>query len=154
MLTATTYSVEIIMSQASYQIDLPQNPEVVVFYNGMKALNVRGFIWIWQQLITGALLKFTNAPGCLEAKFGICSPVEATIVSYWQDEASLMQFFHSPLHRQMMKNMMKIINRDNKAIALYNETYRPLRGGKYLNEPNGLARIYPPVQKSELLAKA
>ena len=136
------------MSQASYQINLPQNPEVVVFYNGMKALNTKGFIWIWQQLIAGDLLKLTKAPGCLEAKFSICSPVEATIVSYWQNEASLMQFFHSPLHRQMMKNMTKIVRKDSKAIALYNEAYRPLRGGKYLNEPNGLAKIYPAIQES------
>ena len=140
------------MKYTSYQIDLSQDCDVVVFYNGMKALNRRGFIWLWQQLLAGDLRDLIKAPGCLEAKYGICSPLEVTIVSYWQDEASLMQFFHSPLHRKMMKNMMKVIDRDSQAIALNNETYCPLRSGKYVNEPNGLAKIYPAIQKSKLPA--
>ena len=136
----------------SYQIDLPQNSDVVVFYNGIKALNTRGFVWLWRELFAGDLRELTKATGCLEAKYSICSPWEATIVSYWQNEASLMQFFHSPLHRKMMKSTMEIINRDSQAIALYNETYRPIHSGKYFNEPNGLAKIYPAIQKS-MLAK-
>ena len=70
------------MKHASYQIDLPHDSDVVVFYNGMKALNMRGFFWLWQQLFAGDLLGLTKAPGCLGAKFSICSPFEATIVSY------------------------------------------------------------------------
>jgi hypothetical protein len=57
-----------------------------------------------------------------------------------------MKFFSSPLHRQMMKNMMQIIAVDQQAIALFNETYRPLRSGKYFNEPQGLAKIYPAIE--------
>ena len=128
------------MYQTSYQIDLPQDPAVVVFYNGIKALNIKGFFWLWQQIFT---TNIGRVPGCIDTKLGICSHREAVIVSYWQDEASLMQFFRSPLHRQMMTSMVKILEADPKAIATFNETYRPLRSGKYFNEPQGLAKVYP-----------
>lgn len=131
------------MHNTSYQIDLPQDSAVVVFYNGIKALNLKGFFWLWQQIFTANLSNVNRAPGCFEVKLAICSNKEAVIVSYWQDEASLMRFFHSPLHRQMMTSMMKIIEADPKAIAVFNETYHPLRSGKYFNEPQGLAKIYP-----------
>lgn len=144
MLTATTQSERYpIMHHNSYQIDLPQDSTVVVFYNGIKALNPKGFFWLWQQICTANLTSVDRAPGCFEVKLAICSNKEAVIVSYWQDEASLMQFFHSPLHRQMMKSMMKMMAADPKAIAVFNETYRPLRSGKYYNEPQGLAKVYP-----------
>ena len=81
----------------------------------------------------------------MEAKLSICSYQEAIIVSYWQDEASLMQFFRSPLHQEMMKSTKQLLGNDLEAIALFNETYRPLRSGMYLNEPQGLAKIYPAV---------
>ena len=42
----------------------------------------------------------------------------------------------------MMKNMTSFIKTDPEAIAVFNETYRPLRSGQYLNEPQGLAKIY------------
>lgn len=137
------------MNHTSYQIDLPEDSEVVVFYNGIKALNLRGFFWLWQQIFTTGVIA---APGCVETKLTICSPKEAIIVSYWQNEASLMQFFHSPLHRQMMKSMMKIITVDPGAIAVFNETYRPLRSGRYFNEPQGLAKIYPAIAKTKQAA--
>ena len=130
------------MHQTSYQIDLPQDSEVVVFFNGIKALNIKGFFWLWQQIFTTSV---DEVPGCIETKLSICSHQEAVIVSYWQNEASLMQFFHSPSHRQMMKNMTSLIAADSGAIAVFNEIYRPVRSGKYLNEPQGLAKIYPAV---------
>jgi heme-degrading monooxygenase HmoA len=144
------------MNHASYQINLPQNTDVVIFYNGIKALNWRGFVWLWQQIITAKLASITSiitAPGCIEAKVGICSPKEATIVSYWQDEASLRGFFSSPLHRQMMKDVMQIIELDHQAIAMFNETYRPLRSGRYFNEPQGLAKIYPALEQTKVVEK-
>ena len=143
MLTLATYG-EIVMNRTSYQIDLPENSEVVVFYNGIKALNPRGFFWLWQQILFGKMTVI-KAKGCVEAKLSICSHKEAVIVSYWQDEASLMKFFHSPLHRKMMKNMISILESDSNAIAVFNETYRPLRSGRYFNEPQGLAKIYPAI---------
>lgn len=130
------------MNHTSYSIDLPQDSKTVVFINGIKALNLKGFVWLWQEV----MLKNTGlikAKGCIEAKQAICSHREVVIVSYWQDEASLMGFFHSPLHRKMMKNMFDLISTDSQAIAVFNETYRPLRSGKYFNEPQGLAKIYP-----------
>ena len=133
------------MNHTSYQIDLPPDAKAVVFYNGIKALNVRGFFWLWQQIFVDKLNSVDQASGCIEAKLAICSPTEAVIVSYWQDEQSLMAFFHSPLHRQMMKNMMNIVTADEKAIAVFNETYSPLRSGRYFNEPQGLAKIYPAI---------
>jgi heme-degrading monooxygenase HmoA len=139
------------MNHTSYQIDLPKNSNVVVFYNGIKAMNSKGFFWLWQQLLSGNQTQavMLQADGCLEVKLCICcSYREAVIVSYWQDEASLMKFFHSPLHRAMMKNMMDIIAVDSRSISVFNETYRPVRSGKYFNEPQGLAKIYPMLDKS------
>ncbi|MDJ0631763.1 MAG: hypothetical protein QNJ34_01105 [Xenococcaceae cyanobacterium MO_188.B29] len=37
------------MKQASYQIDLPESPEAVVFVNGIKAENLLGCLWLWKQ---------------------------------------------------------------------------------------------------------
>lgn len=141
------------MNHTSYKIDLPANAKVVVFYNGIKALNIRGFFWLWRQIFMGEINSVKQAPGCIEAKPAICTPTEVVIVSYWQDEQSLMAFFHSPLHRQMMKNTMNIIAADKNAIALFNETYSPLRSGMYFNKPQGLAKIYPAIAKSKALAK-
>ena len=130
----------------TFYFRLPKDPDVVVFYNGIKALNIRGWFWLWRQVFTGNLIDVTKAAGCIEAKLSICSPQEAIIVSYWQDEASLTQFFRSPLHREMMKSTKELLGKDLEAISLFNETYRPLRSGMYLNEPQGLAKIYPAVQ--------
>ena len=129
------------MKQASYQIDLPESPNAVVFVNGIKAENLAGCLWLWRQSfsIRQACLA---AVGCQEVKAGICSPQEVVIVSYWQDEASLMRFFHSPVHRQMMKQMVNFISTHPQALSLYNETYHPLRSGKYFQKPNGLAKLY------------
>ena len=131
------------MHHTSYQIDLPQDSEVVVFFNGIKALNIKGFFWLWQQILTTSVKE---VPGCIETKLSVCGGLqEAIIVSYWQNEASLMQFFHNPLHRQMMKNMNSFIADEPGAIAVFNEIYRPVRSGKYFNEPQGLAKIYPAI---------
>jgi heme-degrading monooxygenase HmoA len=135
------------MNNTGYQIDLPQNPHVVIFYNGIKALNLKGFFWLWKQVLTGNQIAVLQAKGCKEAKLAICSPKEIVIVSYWENEASLMNFFHSPLHREMMKSMRNIMVEDQKAIAVFNETHRPLRSGRYFNEPQGLAKIYPVLEK-------
>jgi len=141
--TVNILDIDIIMHHNSYQIDLPEKPEVVVFLNGIKALNFQGFIWFWQQIFQMRTIK---APGCINTILTICNHQEAVIISYWQDEASLMNFFHSPAHRQMMKNMSKIMKRDPKAISFFNEMYSPLRSGRYLNEPQGLAKIYPAIR--------
>ena len=135
------------MSHTSYQIDLPVDSQVVVFFNGIKALNLKGFLWLWQQVLFNNF-GIANAKGCLEQKLCICSHQEVVLVSYWQDEASLREFFRSPLHRQMMKSMKNFITTAPQAIAVFNETYRPVSSGKYFNEPQGLAKIYPPVAKS------
>lgn len=137
------------MDRTSYQIDLPKDAKAVVFFNGIKALNTRGCFWLWRQIFIGKLNTVSQASGCIETKLAICSPTEAVIVSYWQDEKSLMQFFHSPLHRQMMKSMMNIVKVDPEAIAVFNETYRPQRSGRYLNKLQGLAKIYPAIDKKE-----
>ena len=142
------------MNHTSYQIDLPQDAPVVVFFNGMKALNLKGFFWLWRQILLGKLHHVTQALGCLETKLAICSPTEAVIVSYWQDDKSLKEFFHSPLHRKMMKNTVKIIAADKKAIALFNETYRPLKSGMYFNDPQGLAKIYPAIERNSASSNA
>jgi hypothetical protein len=132
------------MKQESYQIDLPESPSAVVFVNGIKAENLAGCLWLWRRMFSirqGCLV----AEGCQEVKAGICSPQEVVLVSYWQDEASLMGFFHSAVHRQMMKEMVSFMSTHPQALSLYNETYHPLRSGKYFQKPHGLAKMYQPV---------
>ena len=144
MLTTATYFKFKVMKQTSYQIDLPQTPNAVVFINGIKAENLWGCWWLWRQRFSIRQACIT-AEGCQEVKAGICSPQEVVIVSYWQDEASLMAFFHSPIHGQMMKKMLNFLATHPQALSLYNETYNPLRSGKYFQQPHGLAKMYQPV---------
>jgi hypothetical protein len=33
------------------------------------------------------------------------------------------------------------------AIALFNETYCPLKSGRYFNQPQGLAKIFPAIEQ-------
>lgn len=132
------------MKQASYQIDLPESPKAIVFINGIKAENLLGCLWLWRQRFSIRQACLTAA-GCQEVKVGNCSPQEVVIVSYWQDEVSLMAFFQSPVHRQMMKEMASFLSNYPQALSLYNETYRPLRSGKYFQKPHGLAKIYQPI---------
>ena len=130
------------MKPASYQIDLPKNSQAVLFVNGIKAENITGCLWLWRQIIG---IKKANlvSEGCKQVKLGICNYREAVIVSYWQDEASLMAFFHSPIHRKMMQKMTSFLVGHPQAISIYNEMYRPLRSGRYYQNPHGLALIYP-----------
>ena len=138
------------MNHTFYQIDLPQDTEVVVFYNGIKALSVKGWLWLWREILTAKSNTVIKAPGCVETKLCICSPTEVVIVSYWEAQKNLMEFFHSPLHRQMMKSMTQIIKADPKAIAVFNETYSPVGSGRYFNEPQGLAKIYPAIEQAKV----
>jgi heme-degrading monooxygenase HmoA len=141
------------MKYTSYQIDLPENPDVVVFYNGIKAHNLKGLVWLWQEILTSNLTDINQVKGCIQAKSSISSYREVIIVSYWENEARLNEFFHSPLHHQMMKSMMNIIATAPQAISSFNETYHPLRSGKYFNQPQGLARIYPAINQLQLTTK-
>ena len=59
------------------------------------------------------------------------------MVSYWQHEDDLSNFFKSEPHKKMMKYYFK--NPDN--LSLYNEKYHPTASGKYANEPHGLASL-------------
>lgn len=52
----------------------------------------------------------------------------------------------------MMKDVKQIIAADPKAIAVFNETYRPIKSGRYFNEPQGLAKIYPAINKIKAVA--
>ncbi len=130
-----------------YQIDLPKDSKVLVFHNGIKALNLRGWLWLLRLLFS---TDSTKPTGCLETKIGIYSLREAFIVTYWQDEKSLNAFFHGPKHRKMAKNMMSIIEADPKAISVFNEIYRPIRSGRYFSEPQGLAKIYAAIKSTKV----
>jgi Domain of unknown function (DUF4188) len=120
-----------------YQIDLPEQPEAVVFVNGFLARDRAGFLWMWKNLlwIKGAT---TQAAGCVQVKAGICGQNEVIMVSYWLSELELKLFFQGESHRQMMQFVMK--NPDS--LCLYNETYRLGSSGKYSHEPQGMAKLY------------
>jgi heme-degrading monooxygenase HmoA len=134
MASAKSYSI--------YQIDLPEQPEAVVFVNGILARDRAGFFWMWKNVfwIRSATAK---AEGCVQVKTGICGPNEVVMVSYWRSEDDLKQFFRGEAHRQMMQFVMKNPN----SLCLYNETYRPQYSGKYSHEPQGMATLYPSLAK-------
>jgi Domain of unknown function (DUF4188) len=125
------------MHNSNYQFELPENPEAVVFVNGMLSRDRAGFWWMWKNL--SWIGKTTaNAKGCVQMKAGICSPNEVIVVSYWRSESDLKQFFRGEAHRQMMQFVVQHPN----SLCLYNETYRPQRSGKYSHEPQGMAAVY------------
>jgi heme-degrading monooxygenase HmoA len=134
MASAKSYSI--------YQIDLPEQPEAVVFVNGILARDRAGFFWMWKNVfwIRSATAK---AEGCVQVKTGICGPNEVVMVSYWRSEDDLKQFFRGEAHRQMMQFVMQNPN----SLCLYNETYRPHYSGKYSHEPQGMATLYPSLAK-------
>ena len=134
MASAKSYSI--------YQIDLPEQPEAVVFVNGILARDRAGFFWMWKNVfwIRSATAK---AEGCVQVKTGICGPNEVVMVSYWRFEHDLKHFFRGEAHRQMMQFVMKNPN----SLCLYNETYRPQYSGKYSHEPQGMATLYPSLAK-------
>lgn len=133
------------MTPTSYRLDLPDNPSAVTFVNGIKAETLAGCLWLWKLILFTKRFSLATE-GCKQVKLGICSYREGIIVSYWQDEASLMKFFHSEAHRQMMTEMSEFISSHPQAISVYNETYCPLRSGKYFQKPHGLAKMYRHVE--------
>ncbi len=124
-----------------YQIDLPENPEAVVFINGFMARDRAGFLWMWKNLFW---IRNTTAQatGCVQVKAGICGPSEVIMTSYWRDAAHLREFFRGEAHRQMMQ----FIAKHPHSLCLYNETYSPARSGKYTHEPQGMASIYARIE--------
>ncbi len=120
-----------------YQIELPKQPEAVAFVNGFLTRDLAGFLWLWKNLLWINQVT-TQAEGCVQVKAGICSPKEVMMVSYWQSEDSLKQFFRGKSHQQMMQFVAK----NPHSLCLYNEIYQPSHIGKYVHEPQGMAKIY------------
>jgi heme-degrading monooxygenase HmoA len=120
-----------------YQVQLPEQPQAIVFINGMMARDRAGFFWLWRNL-AGISQSTATAPGCLQVKAGICGPKEVVMVSYWESEQQLMDFFRGAAHRQMIQ----FNTRHPQSLCLYNEIYRPSRSGKYSHEPQGMALLY------------
>ncbi len=125
------------MIYSLYRLDIPENPEAVVFINGFLARNPAGFLWMWKNLFW--IKNVTEAEkGCIQVKAGICGPNEVVMVSYWISENSLKEFFRGEAHKQMMQ----FTSKNPKSLCLYNETYKPSYSGKYTHEPQGMASIY------------
>jgi Domain of unknown function (DUF4188) len=120
-----------------YQIELPEQPQSVAFVNGFLTRDFAGFLWLWKNLLWINQVT-TQAEGCVQVKAGICSPKEVMMVSYWQSENSLKQFFRGESHQQMMQFVAK----HPGSLCLYNEIYQPSHVGKYMHEPQGMAKIY------------
>ena len=126
------------MAYEVYTVALPEHPEAVMFIQGIVARNLAGLLWMWRNVLW---IKKSNATaeGCIQLKAGICGINEVVLASYWEDKSGLGKFFRSQPHQRMMQYLSDHPNN----LTLYNETYRPSRSGKYVNEPNGLAVIYP-----------
>jgi heme-degrading monooxygenase HmoA len=122
---------------AIYRIELPAQPQAVVFVNGIVARDRSGFFWLWKNL-NGIRMETVRASGCLQVKSGICSAQEVIMVSYWESEAALMDFFRGAAHR----DMVKFTQRRPSSLCLYNEIYHPAKSGKYSHEPQGMALVY------------
>ena len=136
------------MSSFGYRIDLPEQPEAVVFVNGICARDLTGLLWLWKNM---AWIKKTTveAAGCVQVKAGLCGPNEVAVVSYWRSGECLREFFRGEAHRQMMQ----FTANHPESLCLYNETYQPSRSGKYTHEPQGMALIYNVVSDVRLTAK-
>jgi fumigallin biosynthesis monooxygenase-like protein len=126
------------MSYLVYTVEVPEHPEAVMFIQGIVARNLAGLFWMWLNVLW---IKKSNATaeGCVQVKAGICGINEVVLASYWENKSGLGKFFKSQPHQKMMQ----YLSDHPKNLTLYNETYRPSRSGKYVNEPNGLAVIYP-----------
>jgi heme-degrading monooxygenase HmoA len=125
------------LKSAVYQIQLPESASAIVFVNGMIARDRSGFLWLWRNL-NSVRQSTAKAPGCIQVKAGICSPKEIIMVSYWESDRYLMDFFRGAAHRQMMQ----FTTRHPNSLCLYNETYHPSKSGKYSHEPQGMAAVY------------
>jgi heme-degrading monooxygenase HmoA len=125
------------LKSSLYQIQLPEYPSAVVFVNGMIARDRSGFLWLWRNL-NSIRQSTAKAPGCIQVKAGICSSKEIMMVSYWESDRHLMDFFRGAAHREMMK----FTTRHPSSLCLYNETYHPSKSGKYSHEPQGMAMVY------------
>lgn len=130
------------MLPSVYEANLKNDTRAVVFINGIIARNRQGFLWLWRNLMQ-LQTSTAKAPGCSQVKAGICSAREIVMVSYWQDQADLTNFYRTKFHASMMKYVAK--NPDN--LVLYNETYLPSKPGKYSNEAQGMARIVGKVER-------
>jgi hypothetical protein len=133
----TQSQVKSLAQSAFYSMQIPEHPQAVIFVNGMIARDRAGFLWLWRNA-NGVRRSTVQAAGCMQVKAGICSPTEIVMVSYWETDRQLMDFFRGAEHRQMMQFTL----RHPDSLCLYNETYRPFKGGKYSHEPQGMAIIY------------
>lgn len=124
-------------NSALYRIQLPEQPSAVIFVNGIIARDRPGLFWLWRNL-NSIRQSTVQAPGCIQVKAGICAASEVIMVSYWESDRHLMDFFRGEAHRQMMQ--FNIHHPDS--LCLYNETYRPSKSGKYSHEPQGMAIVY------------
>jgi heme-degrading monooxygenase HmoA len=122
---------------SGYSAQIPEQPEAIAFVNGMIARDRAGFLWIWQHL-NGIRRSTRQAIGCIQVKAGICGPREIVMVSYWESEQVLTEFFRGEAHRQMIQ----FVRQYPQSLCLYNETYRPSKAGKYSHEPQGMALVY------------
>lgn len=116
---------------------LPENPQAVIFVNGIKARSLKGWLYMWRNLH-----QFRSSPkqisGLVDIKAGIIGPAELVIVSYWETADALKDYFKSEPHRKMMRHFYHHLD----DLELYNETYTPSQAGKY-NAQHGMAKLYP-----------
>ncbi len=118
----------------AYKINLTDK-DTVVFINGFKALNFKGFVWLWINLY--AIVKSVKKHnGCYESFACLVSPFQVLMITYWHNELEKKNYFKSDKHSRFMNFLLK----NPSALALFNETYYPTQAGLYINSKQGLAK--------------
>ena len=131
--------------QHQYLTAIPEDSEAVVMIAGMRARTFAGFRYIWSEGMSQPKVM-RAAPGCFQVKPCLISPREVMMITYWEDMGSLMAFFRSKSHIEWMRYVAKHPNDLN----LSAEIYAPQRPGLYLHEPQGMALVYPKMERAEL----
>ena len=106
--------------------------DIKVLLVGLSCRNVRGFLFLWLNIFS-FIRHSKKAAGALQVHAGISSPFFVFLVSYWESEASMVNFVKTPAHRKWMQFIVK----QPASLHLYNETYDVPVKANFVGHPKG-----------------
>ncbi|MDT0644819.1 hypothetical protein RM553_18405 [Zunongwangia sp. F363] len=95
--------------------------DTTVFLNSIEANTFVGVVWLWWHLY-GIVKYMKKVEGCQRAIPAISGPGRVVMISYWDDEKYLMQFFSSEKHQKYMS----FVFRNPEAVTVCNERLIPV----------------------------